>query len=38
MVVWPVLSQAQNEVSFYETLVEYEDGKSSTFESGLNQQ
>ena len=38
MVVWPVLSQAQNEVSFYETLVEYKDGKISTFESGLNQQ
>lgn len=37
MIVWPVLSQAQNEVSFYETLVEYKDGKSSTFESGLSQ-
>lgn len=37
MIVWPVLSQAQNEVSFYETLVDYKDGKSSTFESGLSQ-
>ena len=37
MIVWPVLSQAQNEVSFYETLVEFKDGKSSTFESGLSQ-
>lgn len=37
MIVWPVLSQAQNVVSFYETLVEYKDGKSSTFESGLSQ-
>ena len=37
MIVWPVLSQAQNEVTFYETLVDYKDGKSFTFESGLNQ-
>ena len=37
MIVWPVLSQAQNEVSFYETLVDYKDGESSTFESGLRQ-
>jgi heme-degrading monooxygenase HmoA len=37
MIVWPVLSQAQNEVTFYETLVDYEDGKSFTFESGLSQ-
>ena len=37
MIVWPVLSHAQNEVSFYETLVEFKDGKSSTFESGLSQ-
>ncbi|MEY2827959.1 MAG: antibiotic biosynthesis monooxygenase family protein [Candidatus Nanopelagicales bacterium] len=37
MIVWPVLSQAQNEVTFYETLVDYKDGKSFTFESGLSQ-
>ncbi|MFZ9359756.1 MAG: antibiotic biosynthesis monooxygenase family protein [Candidatus Nanopelagicales bacterium] len=37
MIVWPVLSQAQNEVTFYETLVDYKDGKSITFESGLSQ-
>ena len=37
MIVWPVLSQAQNEVTFYETLADYKDGKSFTFESGLNQ-
>ena len=37
MIVWPVLSQAQNEVTFYETLIDYKDGKSFTFESGLSQ-
>lgn len=37
MIVWPVLSQAQNEVTFYETLVDYKNGKSFTFESGLSQ-
>ena len=37
MIVWPVLSQAQNEVTFYETLVDYKDGKIFTFESGLSQ-
>ena len=37
MIVWPVLSQAQNEVTFYETLVDYKDGKSFIFESGLSQ-
>ncbi len=37
ILVWPVLSQAQNEVSFFETLVEFKDGEKSTFESGLSQ-
>ncbi len=38
LIVWPVLSQASDEASFYETLVDYQYGKSTIFESGLNQQ